>query len=152
VNLVYGLNMEVAQWTSAHIPHMAGVPFGPGVAIGVENGGKLIAGIVFHDWQPRFKTMQVSMAATDPKWAARGVILKILSYPFDEVKVEKLWAAMPYKNERAIRFNTGIGFVREGTLSRHFGTDHAVIARMFRKDYERLKDKWNGQKLAAVAA
>lgn len=150
MRLVRDRSQEVAEWTALNIPHVD--MFGPCVAIGVQDETDFLAGIVFHDWQPAHKTMQVSMAAITPRWARRRVILDILHYPFEEVGVEKLWAAMPSKNERAIRLNLGMGFTREAILARHFGKDHALITRMFRKDYARLKEKWNGQVKLRTAA
>lgn len=134
--MICGQDVAVAAWTAAHIPHMAGGAFGPGRAIGVaDSAANIVAGVVYHDYQPAFGTMQISMAAASPLWARRGVIRALLSYPFEQLRVEKLWSAIPASNTRALRFNLGIGFEREAVLVRHFGADDAIITRMFRADY-----------------
>ena len=139
MRLLYGQDQAVAEWVSRNIPHMAGAAFGPMAAIGVTSQeGNLLAGVVFHDYQPKFRTMQISMAAASPKWATRNTIRLLLSYPFMRCGVEKVWTAMPHTNERAIRFNKGIGFVQEAVLAYHFGSSHAVICRLLRKDYLRI--------------
>lgn len=145
MRLVLGRDADVAYWTASHIPHVHG--FGLATAIGVEKDGDLVAGIVYSDYNPIYKTMQVSMAAIDPRWAQKGVIRALLHYPFEQVGIRKLWSIIPQTNERALRFNVGIGFKKEATLANQFGDDHAIVTRMFRGTYERrYKVKSHGNK------
>jgi RimJ/RimL family protein N-acetyltransferase len=111
--------------------------FGPATAIGVTTeAGQPLAGIVFHDYQPDYGTIQLSAAAISPKWASRRIVAQLLSYPFNELGVHKVWTATQHKNERALKFNKGVGFTVEGTLRDHFGVGiHAVICRMLLQDY-----------------
>lgn len=112
----------------------------------VDNDGREMAGIVFHDYQPQFKTMAFSIAADTPRWLTRRLIGKILAYPFEELKIMKLWTATPSSNERALRLAKGLGFTKEATLAHHFGKDHAIVNRMMLKDYARLyKEKAVGK-------
>jgi RimJ/RimL family protein N-acetyltransferase len=131
----YGDDVNVAKWVCDRIPHVSS--FGPCTALGVVNSeGKPVAGIVFHDYLPACGTIQLSMAAETPRWATRRIVKELLSYPFNQLKVRKVWTATPLKNQRAIKFNKGIGFKQEAVLANHFGDDHAVICRMFRKQFE----------------
>jgi RimJ/RimL family protein N-acetyltransferase len=148
--LIFDQSERVAAWVVANIPHMAGWgDFGACKAIGVvDDHGQAIAGAVFHDYQPKYKTVQLSMAATSPRWATRGNIYWILRYPFEEIGINKVWTATSHLNERALRFNEGIGFKREAVLAHHFGhKQHAVICRMFRSDYARLVERLNHGKV-----
>jgi RimJ/RimL family protein N-acetyltransferase len=104
----------------------------------LDDDGYLVAGVVFNQYEATFGTLAVHVAATTPKWASRNIIRVILGYAFEEVGVNKVWAAMPHTNYRAIRFNQGIGFKREAVLSHHFGAQHAVITAMFAKDFKRF--------------
>lgn len=140
MNIIYGQDEVILSWVKQRIPHVS--DFGPAKALGVFDG-ELIAGVVFHDYQPEYKTMQVSMAASTPKWASRGTIRELLAYPFIQLGIQKIWTATPHTSERVIAFNKGIGFKQEAVLARHFGDSHAVICRMFLKDYERI---FNGRK------
>jgi RimJ/RimL family protein N-acetyltransferase len=140
VRLLFGYNAEVAEWVYRHIP---GMPrgFANPVAIGVMDaeGVRPMAGVVFHDYEPEFGTIQLSAAAVSPQWASRNIIKTILQYPFEELKVQKVWTATKHSNARALKFNEGVGFTREATLRDHFGLGaHAVICRMLSKDYRRL--------------
>jgi RimJ/RimL family protein N-acetyltransferase len=137
MKVVYGQDANVAKWVADRIPHVS--EFGLCSALGVVNDkGEAVAGIVFHDYQPSCSTIQISMAASTPKWASRSIVKELLSYPFNQLKVRKVWTATPLKNQRAIKFNKGIGFKQEAVLSNHFGDDHAVICRMFKKQFEQL--------------
>jgi RimJ/RimL family protein N-acetyltransferase len=136
MKVVYGMTPQISAWVADKIPHVS--EFGACEALGVTDGQSIVAGVVFHDYQPACGTIQVSVAATNPRWATRAIIKEILSYPFHQLKVRKVWSAMPLKNERAIKFNKGIGFKQEAVLSHQFGDDHAVITRMFKKQFEQL--------------
>lgn len=136
MRLLFGHDPIVSEWVARHIPHMT--EFGPSSAIGViDEDGRPMAGVVFHDYQPTYGTIQLSAAAETPRWATKNVIGAILGYPFRQLRVHKVWTATQHTNERALRFNNGIGFVKEGTLRDHFGIgSHAVICRMLSKDFE----------------
>lgn len=104
-----------------------------------------MAGVVFHDYHPEFGTMAFSLAADTPRWVTRRLIGKILAYPFEQLKINKLWSATAISNDRALRLAKGLGFKKEATLAHHFGKDHAIVLRMLKKDYEFLyKGKQNG--------
>lgn len=139
MKILYGADADISKWVAERIPHVT--DFGPCAALGVVTD-RLIAGIVFHDYQPECKTIQLSMAADSPTWASKEIIKELLSYPFNQLGVQKVWTATPHTNERAIKVNKKIGFKQEAVLARHFGDRHAVICRMFKRDYERL---FNGQ-------
>lgn len=142
MRLIFGKDEKVAKWVCKHIPAMGDSPglFGQCTAIGVEDkNGDALAGVVFHDFQEQFRTMQVSFAAVSPRWATRNMVRTLLFYPFEQAKVQKLWSAIQHTNARALKFSTGIGFRKEATLGHHFGRgSHAVISRLYAEDYKRL--------------
>lgn len=133
----------VAAWVNTLIPELRG--FGPCAALGVtDKDGKPLMGIVYHDYQPQWGTMQFTLAAASPKWCHRTIIRHLLAYPFKQVGVFKLWGAHEHTNTRAQRISKGLGFTQEATLAHHFGqSHHAVISRMLQKDYFRLYGEKN---------
>lgn len=141
VSLLYGQNAPVAQWAADRIDHVSSHRgFGPSSAIGViSDTGRLIAGVVYHDWQPEARSIQISMAADSPIWARREVIRDLLAYPFLQLECLRVWTAIPLDNWKAIRINEHIGLKREATLAWGFGRKrHAAIFRMLRPDFDRL--------------
>jgi RimJ/RimL family protein N-acetyltransferase len=141
--ILTGKDDLLTAWAARQIEHI-GTPalFGQCVAVGVMTGphstDRLMAAIVFHEYQPKFKTCQISVAAADPRWALRGAVRDILAIPFLQYGSNKVWITTPHTNDRIIRLAIALGFVKEATLKDHFGRgSHAVICRMMAKDYER---------------
>lgn len=122
-------------------------------AIGVADGNRPVAGVVYNEHYPDYGTMQLSMAADTPRWAQRGIVKGLLHYPFEQVGVFKLWTATPEANGRAIKFNLGAGFRKEAMLRHHFGRrNHAVICSMLVNEYrKRYKEDARGE-IELVAA
>lgn len=154
MRLSYGQDSFVAQWVLDRIPSLQGYPFGPCAAIAVvSEDGRMMAGVVFHDWQPVPRTMQISAAAVTPRWATQSIVRQLLAYPFMTCGVQKVWTAIEHGNIRAIKFNEGIGLLAEARLERHFGESDAVICRMFREEYlSRYQGDQSGQIRAFAAA
>jgi RimJ/RimL family protein N-acetyltransferase len=140
--LIFGHSEVLADWAARRIPHVGATGFGPCQAIGVASGdgpeARLYAVCVYHDWQPGYQTLQLSMAAASPRWATPGTIRALLHYAFMQCGARKVWTATPHKNARAIKFNKGIGFRQDGVLREHFGPhQHAVIYSMLKAEWER---------------
>lgn len=144
MSLVYGHTPAIKEWVESQIPHVS--DFGPCEAIGIMGGNSLIAGVVYHDYQPDFGTIQLSMAAINPRWAKKGNIAQLFKYPFEQLKCYKVWTATPIDNEKALRVNSHIGFTREAVCNSMFGKGrHGVLMRFLEPDYNKLyRDLTNG--------
>jgi hypothetical protein len=137
--LLTGYDNDVAGWVASRIPHVGAAGFGPcrGIAV-IGADGRALAGVVYHEYNEDAGTVQLSMAAESPMWATRNTIRALLSVPFEQFKVFKVWTATPHTNERALKVNEHIGFKREATLGHHYGKGtHAIICRMLSPDYAR---------------
>ncbi|MCA3704249.1 MAG: GNAT family N-acetyltransferase [Methylobacterium sp.] len=137
--LLFGHSDLVAQWVLEKIPDVQ--TFGKCEAIGVGNAdtGRLYAGVVFHDYQPHFETISVSIAAVNPMWATRQTIKALLHYPFEQIGVNLVTAIMRSTNARSLKTNEAIGFKRDGILRHRFGQGvHAVTASMTRNEFRKL--------------
>lgn len=153
--LLFGHDQEVAAWVASRVGHVGTAGFGPCVAIGVVRDAEIVAGVVYHDYQimPDWRTMQLSMAASSPRWVSRETLQGLLAYPFGQAGVQKLWTATPHDNERALKFNRGVGFRQEAVLRRHFGPKrHAVICSMLAVEWAKRWRVEGGQKVAIHAA
>ncbi|MFC3231267.1 hypothetical protein ACFOGJ_28725 [Marinibaculum pumilum] len=137
-------NRGLAAWTAARIDHVDGFAPPCQCAAVTDAAGRVVAGIVFHDWQPAAGTLQLSMAAESPAWASRAVLAALFRYAFVTNGAAKLWTATPHRSERALRFNLGIGMRREAVLRHQFGPGrHAVICSMLAREWRR--SRWNGR-------
>lgn len=144
MELIFNCSEQLANLAAIKMADIIGPSgFGPCQAIGVASGSKptdrLLAVVIYHEYQPKHATCQVSIVSWHPSWARRGVIKSLLSVPFEQYGVKKLWAAIASDNERSLRFNKGIGFKREAALCHQFGKDrHAVMTYMMDKTFKQL--------------
>lgn len=151
MDMIFGHDERLAIWAAQQISHMTN-GFGPCKVIGIGeiDKDKLYAAIIYHNYVEQksgYKTCEVSIAAATPRWAQRGIIRALLSVPFEQYGVKKLYSMMGHENERAIRFNKGIGFREEATLRHHFGHGkHAIVTSMMEREYQRIYG--NGRVLA----
>ena len=140
MNLVFGEDRAVADWVCGHIPHVGDADdLGPMVAVGVANGTGMVAGIVYHNWTPRYGHCEITFAAASPRFATRGIIRALLSVPFLQWECRGVTLIVPHDAARTVKFITGIGFVREGCKREFFAPKrHALIYGMKRSEFARL--------------
>jgi hypothetical protein len=146
VHLVAGHTDKVASWVASHIPHVS--DFGPCEAIAVMNGEYIIAGVVYHDYQPTCASIQLSMAAISPKM---GTARNHRSIAWT-IRLSRLSVLIEYGQQHLLRIqwrlkvNRKIGFTREAVLHSAFGKKrHSVIMRMLKPDYRPIV--WSGAKM-----
>lgn len=128
-------DQRVGQWVASRIPHVRSVDgFGQYRSLGIFDKADILAGVVFHDFNPVYRNCQVSMAADTPRWASRTVIAKLMAYPFEQLGCERVTTIIPARSARTLRFNHGIGFKMEGLCRKGFGDDDAVIMGLLKED------------------
>jgi len=143
MRLVIGADAAVAAWVAARIPQMTGAAdFGPCVALGVvAEDGQPLGGVVFHNYQARFRGIEASFASSTPRWLTRRLISDILAYPFEQLDCLRVTAVTPRKAASARRFLDTFGFKREGLVRLGFGNDDAVVSGLLRREWAR--SRWN---------
>lgn len=96
---------EVVADAAGHAPH-----FGNHRTAAVyDMSGSLSAGLVFHDWQPLTGTMEISIVATNPKWATRGVLTELGAYCFQTAGCQMIVARTDESNQRVRRLWKALG-------------------------------------------
>lgn len=137
------LLLDVKPWVVKMVAKALAVEPGdlePCQAIGVVRGTALVAGVVYHEYRPEQGDCEISIAAITPRWATRETISLLLAYPFRQLRCRRLTARVRSDNERAMRFDLGIGFQVEGRLRSWYapGVDCLMLGLM-REDWERGK-------------
>ena len=117
MNFVFGQDQFIANWVQQRLREIHN-GFGAYSAIGIEDNGQLIAGVVYHDYR-RF-SIQISMASETPSWCSRRTLAVLLGYPFYQCKVERITACTAKKNKRLRSLIERLGFRLEGTLRKGF--------------------------------
>jgi hypothetical protein len=124
LNYVYGYDQIVSRFVAALIPHCRR-GFGPHAkAIGVLDGdGKLIAGIVYHNWDPDAGIIEISGAAVPRKqWLTRETIKRMYSYPFHVCDCQMVVQRTPADDGRLLGMLAAYGYELT-PLPRMFGRD-----------------------------
>lgn len=144
---VFGCDEELAQWCCAKVAWM---DYSPGMrAVGVaesdDPAAKILAAVVYHNYVPAkmvqgkewYNHVEVSFAASSPRFATRETIRSLLKVPFDQYKVRHVLVTIPSINERAMRFVKGIGFKPRGTLADYYSKGvHACVFGLHRNTFK----------------
>lgn len=143
MRVLWGADADVMSFVARRMPPMFGDSIryaGEYRAAAVIDGeGVMQAGVVFNDYQPNFGTVMVHLAADTPRWATHNIVKEILGWAFITAKCNKVWGHTPSHLTRVLRFNHGIGFVREAVLRDQYGTGrHAVVTGMLAKEYRKF--------------
>ena len=138
---LYGQDEIVSHFVATLIPH-ARRGFGRCKAIGVlDNDGRLIGGMVYHNYDPEAEIIEMSGAATDPRWLTRATLGVVYQYPFQVCDCQMVVMRVPADNERLLRQLAvfGYAFIR---MPRLFGRDRdGVICTLTVEDW--MANKFN---------
>lgn len=98
IEFIYNHDNEVAQFIK-QTSSPAG-SFGRCKTIGVIDGeGRLIAGLVYFNYDPDAETMEMGARAITPHWFTRTTYRRMFEYPFVECGCQMLYARIPAENE-----------------------------------------------------
>jgi RimJ/RimL family protein N-acetyltransferase len=110
--LVYGKDEEVIKWVGEKIDEDS---FGPANAIGVEEDGKLIAGVVYNIYNGPSVCMHVA-AEPGKIWLSKKSLFAFFAYPFIQLGCNRVTGLVRVDNIEARRFDEHLGFVQEGVI------------------------------------
>ena len=137
LDYVYGHNEIISQFAASLIPHCSR-GFGPNaVAMGViDPEGRLIAGIVWHNYDPDSGIIELSGAALPGKyWLTRQTLRRMYGYPFLELGCQMVVQRTPADDRRLLGILAAYGF-RLITVPRLFGRDRdGVICTLTVEDW-----------------
>jgi hypothetical protein len=135
---VYNKHEAVAEFVAQFIPHVRERGFGRCTAIGVlDEKGMLIAGIVYHSWQPEAGIIQISAGALPKaRWLTRETIWRMYEYPFLQLDCQMVVQNTPADDERLL-YQLARGGYKFTEYPRQFGRDRdGVICRFTREAWE----------------
>lgn len=144
LQLVYGQNEVVSRWVANHIPGCErGWP--NATAIGVADETGLIGGSVFHGWSPEAGVIEISSAATSPRWWSRRMMDAVFSYPFDQLQCQMIVLRVSENNTHMLNIADRLDFERY-TIPRLRGRNEAECILCL------TDDKWRASKFSRKAA
>lgn len=110
-------------------------------AFGIIRGdGRLIAGVLFTEWKPAFRTLELSAAAVSSRCLSTPIVLALGEYAFGQLNAFRIFARTGASNDRAKKLLRHIGFTQEAVQGHFFGEGkHASCWRLIKPEWER---KW----------
>ena len=108
----------VADWVAARVMNCGPFDHDMCQAMGVAHQDKLVAGFVFHNYDPTNGLIEVSGVTEHPRWATKTVVRTALDYAFVTVGCQMIWMRQHIQNEAA----------RRGWL--HLGADEVIVPRL----------------------
>lgn len=135
-NVLYGFDHDVMMWVADRVPGFQ--PSTGAKALGVVRDGKIIAGVVYDQWNGVH--VLASIAADTPGWASKSSLFHLFSYPFETLGCEAISVLVPSSNLQSLNLATKLGFEPEAivTFAAHDGSS-LIVMKMFRE-----KCRWIG--------
>jgi RimJ/RimL family protein N-acetyltransferase len=100
----------MAQWCANEIWPCEGETFGNCTTMGVLLDKKLVAVVVFHNWQPNAGVIELSAAAISKRWLNRRVLRAIFRYCFERVEAQIVVLRTSPNDEALSRILKSYGF------------------------------------------
>ncbi len=106
--IVFG--KPVVDWVAMQLKSR----FVDATGIGMERSGKLVAGVVYSDFNRANVNMHV--AAIGNHWMTRYYLWMCFDYPFNQLKVKRITGLVEATNKDVIAFDEHLGFKYEARL------------------------------------
>ena len=112
MNYLFGHDEEVARFVAQLIPSFRGRGFGNCKAIGViDREGLLIAGLVYHHYDPEAQVIEISAAALPGRvWMTRETLRLMFQYPFLQCGCQMVIQRIPADDYRQVRQMQAFGY------------------------------------------
>jgi hypothetical protein len=120
----YGYDREICAFVARLIPRVRerGFP-ATARAIGVVEGTELIAGLVYHNWEPEAGIIEISGAALPGRrWLSRETIKRMYRYPFHDCGCQMVVQRSDLRDTRLLRMLAVYGY-HFITIPRMLGRD-----------------------------
>lgn len=129
LNYLFGEHDRVVAFVAGRLPDCE-LGFGNCVTMGVLRGRELIAGLIYHNWRPAAGSIEISGAASDPRWLTRQSLALMHYYPFTDIHAQQVVMQLDAENERLQRQLASIGY-KFILFPRMYGRERdGVIARL----------------------
>jgi len=103
---------HLAKWVADLIWPNKRRDFGKCQALAVIDGDTLIAGMIYHNWEPDAGVIEISGAGTDKRWLTRETLRVMFSIPFKEWDCQAVVMRVSDRDEALHRMLTAYGFQR----------------------------------------
>ena len=132
---------RLGNWVKERIPHIDSWG-NDSQAIGWERNGELVSAVVYNHFSGNDIAMHV---AGKGYWATPAVLRAYFTYPFNQLKCQRVTAYVASRNAKCLTLVERLGFRREGCLREGAYDDDLLIFGMLRRECRWLEIKEYGQ-------
>jgi RimJ/RimL family protein N-acetyltransferase len=112
---------------------------GRGQAIGKVVDGKLVAGVLYEDFNGANIVCHI---AGEGNWADRRFLAVIFDYPFKQLKARRITVPIAGNNAKSIKLVEHMGFQLESRLEQATLDSDILLFRLFKDECKYLKGKY----------
>jgi len=127
-----------ANDTSAtlEVAKMVGMSVSPAdVSFSRWRDNELLAGVIYRRYT--HTSIEMHVASFDPQWLCRDFLWVCFHYPFEQLKVERVFAFVNEKNDDALHFVLRLGFQVETRIRKVYPDSDQIVLVM-----ERDRCRW----------
>lgn len=131
-----GTDEETLQWAAERID---GVTQFRSDAVYIAHwiDGSLAGVVVFDTFSEGECCIHVASDGSK-RWVTRDFIVRTFAYPFIQCGFRRITGLVAAKNEKALKFDLGLGFVQEGVMRKALPDDDIIILGMLREECRHL--------------
>lgn len=107
-------------------------------AIGLEKGGKIVAGVIYESWNGVSVVCHIAISSR----ITRRFVGVIFDYPFRQLKVQKIIVSVASGNLKSTKLVKHMGFTEEGRIANAHPDGDLVIWTMRQADCRFLGDRY----------
>lgn len=100
-------------------------------------GDQLLGGIIYTGFTGSSIAMHV--AGFVPDWVNKEMLWAAFDYPFNQLKVKKVFGEVPADNMKALEFDRKLGFKEEARIKDVYPEGDLVVLAMYRDECRWLK-------------
>lgn len=128
--LIYGEEDRLVPWAEKVI----GVKFRrDAYTIGLERNGEVVCVCVYDSFSECDCSMHIASDGSS-RFANKEFVVAVFAYPFLQLGLRRVTAMVPAKNERALKLDEHLGFVREGRHPHACQDDDLISLGMLREN------------------
>jgi RimJ/RimL family protein N-acetyltransferase len=104
-----------------------------------RNGDELLGGVVYRDWTGIGGSIAMHVASFREGWINRTLLWICFDYPFNQLKVKKIFGQVPEWNTKAYEFDKHLGFQDEAVIQDVYPQGNMMLLSMTRDQCRFLK-------------
>lgn len=126
------------------------MPFGEGIHdpqatnIGVEQDGKVIGGIIYHNYAGSYGTVELSAYSTTRSWTTRQLIQFLFDYPFYQLGCRQVVARHSEHNTRSRRIWEVLGAIEVRLPQMRADDEDEIVSILTKQAWETSRIKRTG--------